>query len=165
MTKEQAIAIATGFVAQQNQDSSLPAAYHWVVGKPVEHEEGWYFDHVFGLRPGQLAVEPLLLGGAPGFLVCKSTQRIRTISWKELPELPLQDALRKQAVQQAENLLAAGLTLANLRSHLPLPLSELQAFKARLTESNEAEQRAMLTAQLYQHAWKAHEPDLNHSNG
>jgi hypothetical protein len=160
MTKEQAIDIATVFVAQKNlaTESALPHPYCWVVSPPVEHEEGWYFDYTFDHRFGRLADEPLLIGGAPGYLVSKSTQQIRPISWGELPELPMQDSLRRQAAQQAERLLSAGLTLLNLRRHLRLPLAKLQAFKAQLTENSKAEQRALLIAQLYQQAREEYKP-------
>jgi hypothetical protein len=123
VTKEQALAIASQVVAQQNQETSLPAAYYWVVAEPVEYDEVWYFDHTFDHREGRLAEEPLLLGGAPGFIVSKSTGLIKTISWGTLAELPEQEKLLRQAAQQTEALFAGELSLARLRQQLKMPLA------------------------------------------
>jgi hypothetical protein len=156
MTKEQAIAIARQLVAAKNQTAPLPAPYYWVVKEPVEYEQGWYFDHCFDHRQGQLAEEPLLLGGAPGFLLSKSTGSVTTLSWGELAELPEQDRRRRQATQQAaqqmEALLAGELSLARLRQQLKRPLPELQAFKAQLSAASVVQQQGLLSAALYQQA-------------
>lgn len=152
MTKEQAIALAAQFVRLQHQASSLPGDYLWVVAEPTEYDEAWYFDHTFAPRAGRWTNEVPQLAGAPGFLVCKRTQAVQSVSWPELAELPRRDALRRQAAQHAQELLSEALTLATLRRHLALPLPEVLALKKRLAESNEAEQRALLTAQLFEKA-------------
>jgi hypothetical protein len=77
VTKEQALAIASQVVAQQNQETSLPAAYYWVVAEPVEYDEVWYFDHTFDHREGRLAEEPLLLGVPPGLSSPKARALLR----------------------------------------------------------------------------------------
>lgn len=150
------MAIAGQVVAAQNQTAPLPVAYHWVVKEPVEYEEGWYFNHSFDHRQGRLAEEPLLLAGAPGFLISKITGSVTTLSWGELAELPEQDRRRRQATlqaaQQTEALLAGELSLARLRQQLKLPLAELQAFKAQLGAASVVQQQALLSAALYQQA-------------
>jgi len=130
----------------------LPRNYQWIVAEPTQYNEAWYFDHTFEHRFGRLAEEPLFLGGAPGFLVSKSTRLVSTVSWQEFSELPQREALRRQAAQRAQDLLLGDLTLPNLRRHLKLSLPELLAFKTRLAASNEVEQRALLIEQLYKQA-------------
>lgn len=156
MTKEQAIAIARQQVAANNQTIPLPDPYYWIVKEPVEYEQEWYFDHSFDHRQGRLAEEPLLMGGAPGFLISKSTGLVTTLSWGELAELPEQDKRRRQATQQAaqqlEALLAGELSLARLRQQLKMSLPELQAFKAQLHAASAVQQQALLSAALYQQA-------------
>lgn len=156
MTKEQATAIARQFVAANNQTAPLPVPYYWVVREPIEYEEGWYFDYGFDHRQGRLAEEPLLMGGAPGFLVSKNTGLVTTLSWGELAELPEQERRRRQATQQAaqqmEALLAGELSLARLRQQLKMSLPELQAFKAQLSAASVVQQQALLSAALYQQA-------------
>ncbi|MBC6697724.1 hypothetical protein [Hymenobacter sp. BT190] len=152
MTKEEAIAIAHGFVSQQNQESPLPTDYQWIVAEPTEYDEAWYFDRTFEHRFGRLAEEPLAIGGAPGFLVSKSTRLVSTVSWQDFSELPKREAMRRQTAQLTQDILSAELTLANLRRHLQLSLPELLAFKTRLADSSEVEQRALLFGQLYKQA-------------
>lgn len=156
VTKEQAIAIARHVVAAKNQTAPLPAAYHWVVQEPVEYDEGWYFDHSFDHRQGRLDEEPLLMGGAPGFIIWKSTGSVTTVSWGDLAELPEQDRRRRlarqQAAQQTEALLAGVLSLARLRQQFKMPLAELQAFKAQLSAASQVQQQALLSAALYKQA-------------
>ena len=156
MTKEQALAIARQHVAANNQTAPLPDPYYWIVKEPVEYEQGWYFDYCFGHRQGRLAEEPLLMGGAPGFLISNSTGLVTTLSWGELAELPEQERRRRQATQQAaqqlEALLAGDLSLARLRQQLKMPLPELQAFKAQLSAASVGQQQALLSAALYQQA-------------
>jgi hypothetical protein len=104
----------------------------------------------------RLAEEPLLLAGAPGFIVSKSTGSVTTLSWGELAELPEQDRrrrqARRQAAQQTDALLAGELSLARLRQQLKLPLAELQALKAQLRVASVVQQQALLSAALYQQA-------------
>jgi hypothetical protein len=152
VTKEQAVAIARQVVAAQNRTSPLPAAYHWVVGEPVEYYAVWYFNYTLDHRQGRFAEEPLLLAGAPGFVISKSTGLVTTLSWGELAELPAQDRLRRQAAEQTEALLAGELSLARLRQQLKMPLAELQAFKAQLRAASVVQQQALLSAALYQQA-------------
>ena len=76
-------------IAQRHLDANPldDPEYAWILPKPEETAEGWYFDDMVRCLPDIPEEEWTTFLNAPGFLVSKSSGEIRDVGWDELCDL------------------------------------------------------------------------------
>ncbi len=80
MTEQEALAIAKKFLAEKNTNGPGKGIYKWILTKPKDIGQAWYFDFEYELDDPDRIVH---LESVPGFLIQKETQEIETVWWED----------------------------------------------------------------------------------
>ncbi|GAA4023392.1 hypothetical protein GCM10022409_04050 [Hymenobacter glaciei] len=152
VTLTDALALAQTHLIEMNEVAPIHPNYQYGTSKPTEYAHCWYFDYSIQPRLDFLPCKREMFAGAPGFTVSKQTAELHTISWYEMQKLAKQSAIWLHCELTAKALLGTNLSLTVLRSHFPVDLPELVAFKKDLEKlgTDKLARKEVLKAKLLQ---------------